>query len=79
MLTYNQNANLFNTRATLPYMLWIIDSSNHQINPKIKFEVFIHKSDSINEDQKIDNIREMTHRINRKLMSAGRTVFDFTT
>ena len=42
-----------------------------QINPKIKFEVFIHKSDSINEDQKIDNIREMTHRINRKLMVAG--------
>lgn len=43
----------------------------YKINPKIKFEVFIHKSDSINEDQKHDNIREMTHRINRKLMVAG--------
>ena len=41
----------------------------------MKFEVFIHKSDSINEDQKVDNIREITHRISKKLAAAGKNDF----
>ena len=44
------------------------------MSSKIKVEVFLHKSDSMNEDQKVDNIRELTHRIRKKLVVAGKQV-----
>lgn len=43
----------------------------HKINPEIKFEVFIHKVDSLSDDQKIESQRDIHQRANDDLVDAG--------
>jgi len=42
-----------------------------QINKNIKFEVFIHKVDSLNDDQKIDIQRDIAQKSNDDLIDSG--------
>jgi len=43
----------------------------YKVNPAIKFEVFIHKSDGLSEEQKIDHQRELLLAANGKLSESG--------
>ncbi|KAH3748485.1 hypothetical protein DPMN_182931 [Dreissena polymorpha] len=41
------------------------------MNPKIKFEVFIHKVDGLSDDHKIDAQRDINQRATEDLADAG--------
>jgi Ras-related GTP-binding protein C/D len=43
----------------------------HQVNPDIKFEVFIHKVDGLSDDHKIETQRDIHQRANEDLMDSG--------
>ncbi|KAI9033125.1 ras-related GTP binding D [Hyaloraphidium curvatum] len=51
--------------------LFMIVTAAYRINPKIAFEVFIHKVDGLSEDQKIDTQRDIHQRITDELGDAG--------
>ena len=42
-----------------------------QVNPSIKFEVFIHKVDGLSDDHKIETQRDIHQRANDDLTDAG--------
>lgn len=46
-------------------------SRAHKINPKIKFEVFIHKVDGLSDDHKIETQRDIHQRATDDLVDAG--------
>uniref|UniRef100_A0A915K9J7 Ras-related GTP-binding protein C n=1 Tax=Romanomermis culicivorax TaxID=13658 RepID=A0A915K9J7_ROMCU len=43
----------------------------HRINPRIKFEVFVHKVDGLSEENKIDVQRDIYHRANEDLVDGN--------
>lgn len=42
-----------------------------QVNPQIRFEVFIHKVDGLSDDHKIETQRDISQRANEELHEAG--------
>jgi Ras-related GTP-binding protein C/D len=46
-------------------------SRAYKINPKIKFEVFIHKVDGLSDDHKIETQRDIHQRATDDLVDAG--------
>lgn len=46
-------------------------SRAYKINPKIKFEVFIHKVDGLSDDHKIESQRDIHQRATDDLVDAG--------
>jgi Ras-related GTP-binding protein C/D len=51
--------------------LFLTASHAHHINPKIYFEVFIHKVDGLSDDFKIDTQRDILQRLTDDFMDAG--------
>lgn len=43
----------------------------HQVNPEIKFEVFIHKVDGLSDDHKIETQRDIHQRATEDLLESG--------
>lgn len=44
----------------------------YKINPSVKFEVFIHKVDGLNEDNKMETQRDIHQRANDDLSDSGK-------
>jgi len=42
-----------------------------QVNPNIRFEIFIHKVDGLSDDHKIETQRDVSQRANEELHEAG--------
>ena len=51
--------------------LHVTVSRAYKINPKIKFEVFIHKVDGLSDDHKIESQRDIHQRATDDLIDAG--------
>ena len=51
--------------------LHVTVSRAFKINPKIKFEVFIHKVDGLSDDNKIESQRDIHQRATDDLIDAG--------
>jgi len=53
------------------HRLFLTVSHAYHINPKIHFEVFIHKVDGLSDDFKIDTQRDILQRLTDDFMDAG--------
>ena len=43
----------------------------YNVNPQLKFEVFIHKVDGLSDDTKIETQRDIHQRVNDELIDSG--------
>ncbi|KXS20524.1 hypothetical protein M427DRAFT_52125 [Gonapodya prolifera JEL478] len=52
-------------------LLYSTVEAAYHVNPRISFEVFVHKADGLSDDMKVETQRDIQHRITEELIDAG--------